>query len=235
MARSAPSDPDLRQTLLDRLNTAVVGDCLDKLGYHHQFLAPGLSPLSPSRNKLVGRAFTVNQETRPTPTNRPGPDDKPFGLLFEALDDLKEGEVYLATEGPGPGEVSPPYALFGGLMATRARHLKAAGAVLDGYVRDSEEIERLGFTVFSRGLYAQDQGARGRVTAYRCEVKIGEVVVRPGDLVFADCEGVVVIPTAVEEEVVARALEKVGTEGQVESAIKKGMGAAEAYRRFGVF
>jgi regulator of RNase E activity RraA len=119
-------------------------------------------------------------------------------------------------------------------MSTRAQHLKAAGAVLDGFVRDSNEIEGLGFTVFSRGTYAQDQGPRGKVIDWRCPIEIEGIRIMPGDLLFGDREGVLVIPRAVEEEAVNRALEKVRTENQVAVAIRKGMSTVEAFATFGV-
>jgi len=119
-------------------------------------------------------------------------------------------------------------------MSTRAQHLKAAGAIVDGYLRDSREIEHLGFNVFSRGLYAQDQGVRGKVIDYRCPIRIGEVTITPGDLVFADIEGVLIIPKAAEAEAIQRALEKVRTENKVAIAIRGGMSACEAFAKFGV-
>ena len=192
MASGASTEADLRQTLSEKLTTAVMGDVLDRMGRHHQFLPHGIAPLQPGTS-LVGRAFPVWQEDHPEPTNKP--EGKPFGRLFEALDDLKEGEVYVAS-----GDAAMKYALFGGLMSTRAKQLKAAGAVLDGYVRDAGEIRALDFPIFSRGLYAQDQGARGQVTKYRVPIQIGKVEVRPGDIIFADAEGVLVIPRDVEQE-----------------------------------
>lgn len=119
-------------------------------------------------------------------------------------------------------------------MSTRAQHLKAAGAVLNGYVRDADEIESLGFTVFSRGLYAQDQGVRGKVIDYRCPIEIGDVRIRPGDLVFGDREGVLVIPREAEDEAIRRAREKASTENKVAEAIKNGMSACEAFKTYGV-
>ena len=144
------------------LFTAVVGDVLDQLGYQHQFLPPGIMPLDLG-HVLVGRAMPVLEaDVYASQSGSAGPlADKPFGLLFEALDDLREGEIYIATG------ASLRYALWGGLMTTRALHLKAAGAVLDGYVRDTAEIGKLGFPVFSRGRYAQDQGPRGKVIDWR--------------------------------------------------------------------
>ena len=212
------------------LFTAVVGDILDVMGYRRQFLPAGLSPLTPG-TRIAGRAMPVLEadvfgtglESSAGPLAH-----KPFGLMLEALDDLKEGEIYIATG------ASLNYAIWGGLMSTRATHLKAAGAVLDGYVRDVGEILALGFPVFCRGVYAQDQGPRGKVIDYRTTIEIGGVIISPGDLVYGDDEGVLIIPTSIVDKVVTQALEKVRTENQVASAIKNGMSATEAFSTFGV-
>ncbi|WP_217352097.1 MULTISPECIES: hypothetical protein [unclassified Ruegeria] len=94
-------------------------------------------------------------------------------------------------------------------------------------------LER-GFPVFSRGSFAQDQGVRGKVLDYRVKMQIGATVVAPGDLIFADDEGVLVIPAEVEQEAVEKALEKVATENKVAIAIKEGMSTVEAFEKFGV-
>jgi 4-hydroxy-4-methyl-2-oxoglutarate aldolase len=224
------SDKELFDILRDELFTAVTGDVLDVMGHRRQFLPAGISPLRPEM-KLVGRAMPVLEAdifSDGAPAAKGPLANKPFGLMMEALDDLKEGEIYIASGS------SFRYALWGGLMSTRATHLKAAGAVLDGYVRDSAEIENLGFTVFSRGLYAQDQGVRGKVIDFRCAIEIEGIRVEPGDLLFGDREGVLVIPKAAEQEAVERALDKVRTENKVATAIKSGMGAVEAFETFGV-
>ncbi len=216
----------------ERLFTAVVGDVLDRLGRQHQFLPAGLSPLQPAM-RVVGRAMPVLEADVIEPTNgQPGSRGplagKPFGLMLEALDDLKPGEIYIATGG------SLRYAMWGGLMTTRARYLQAAGAILDGYIRDADEIEQMDLPVFSRGLYAQDQGPRGQVIDYRCPIEIGGVRIEPGDLLFGDREGILVIPRDCEDAALAAALDKVSTESQVAIAIRNGMSACEALRRFGV-
>lgn len=223
------TDNELFELIRAELFTAVVGDVLDTLGYQHQFLPPGIMPLD-KRMRVVGRAMTVLEaDVFSASQNSVGPlAQKPFGLLFEALDDLKEGEIYIATGS------SLRYALWGGLMSTRAIHLKAAGAVLDGYVRDANEIEALGFTVFCRGTYAQDQGPRGKVIDYRTPIEIEGIRIETGDLLFGDREGVLVIPRAVEQEAVSRALEKVRTENKVAAAIRDGMSTGEAFDTFGV-
>lgn len=230
MPPSTKDDQTLFATIRDNLSTAVVGDVLDTLGHRHQFLPPGISPLDPSA-KLIGRAMPVQEADSLSDGSSQGPlATKPFGLMMEALDSLQEGEIYIATCGREPGA----YALWGGLMSTRAQHCKAAGAILDGYVRDASEIEALGFTAFCRGLYAQDQGVRGKVVDYRCPIEIGGVEIQPGDLVFGDREGVLVVPKRVEQEAIEKALQKARTESEVAVAIKGGMSAAEAFKTYGV-
>jgi regulator of RNase E activity RraA len=223
------NDSTLFQQIRDELFVAAMGDVLDTMGYQHQFLPAGIAPLEKSM-RIVGRAMPVLEaDVINDGQKSAGPlSGKPFGLMLEALDDLKPGEIYIATG------ASLRYALWGGLMSTRAQHLKAAGAILDGYVRDANEIEHLGFTVFCRGTYAQDQGVRGQVIDYRCSIEIEGVRIAPGDLLFGDREGVLVIPRAVEAEAVQKALEKVRTENKVADAIRNGMSACEALATFGV-
>ena len=220
-------DDTLFARLRGELNTAVLGDVLDAMGHQRQFLPAGIAPLQ-ADSKIAGRAMPV-LEADVFATEGRGPlSAKPFGLMLEALDDLKPNEVYVASG------ASLRYALWGGLMSTRATHLRAAGAVLDGYVRDAGEITALGFPVFSRGLYAQDQGPRGKVIDFRCAIALDGVRIAPGDLLFGDREGVLVIPRAAEIEAVARATEKVRGESEVARAIRAGMSACDAFARFGI-
>jgi 4-hydroxy-4-methyl-2-oxoglutarate aldolase len=224
------SEEELYGLLKRELFTAVVGDVLDQMGFRRQFLPFGIAPLRPDM-KLAGRAMTVLEADieQDHSAGTPGPlADNPFGLMFRALDDLKPGEVYIAHV------PSLSYATWGGLMSTRAMHHKAAGAVLEGCVRDANEIERLGFPVFCRGLYAQDQRGRGKVVDFRCAIEIGGVRIVPGSLVFADCEGVLIIPQEAEREAVERGLEKVRTENKVAEAIRAGMSTADAFDKFAV-
>ncbi len=230
MSATTRDDPELFKLLKTELFTAVIGDVLDVMGLRRQFLPAGIAPLQPDM-KIAGRAMPVLEadifdDGRPTSA---GPlARKPFGLMLEALDDLKPGEVYIASGS------SMRYALWGGLMSTRALHLKAAGAVLNGFVRDAGEIERLGFPAFCRGVYAQDQGVRGKVMDFRSAIEMDGVRIEPGDLIFGDREGVLVIPRAAEEEAINRALEKSRTEDRVAVAIRGGMSACEALATFGV-
>lgn len=222
-------DAELFAAIRSQLFTAVVGDVLDAMGHRNQFLPQAIGPLDRA-TVLVGRAMpVVEADVHDSIGTGEGPlSRKPFGIMFEALDSLMPGEIYIATG------ASLNYALWGGLMSTRALHLRAAGAILDGFVRDARDIDTLGFPVFCRGLYAQDQGMRGKVIDYRTPISVGGARVAPGDLLFGDREGVLVIPRAVEAEVVAAALEKVRTENKVAQAIRAGMSTREAFDRFGV-
>jgi regulator of RNase E activity RraA len=223
-------DAELFALMRAKLFPAVIGDILDTMGLLHQFLPAHIRPLRPEM-VIVGRAMPVLESNAfaASETAGLGPlSRQPFGLLFQALDDLREHEVYLATG------CTPAFALWGGLMTTRARHLKAAGAVLDGYHRDTPEVLASGMPVFSMGGYAQDQGARGKVVDWRVPVELGGVRVQPGDIVFGDVDGVLVIPKAAEEEAIRRALEKVSAENTVRQAIERGMSTQEAFKTYGV-
>jgi regulator of RNase E activity RraA len=224
------TDDELFALARRELFTAVVGDVMDRLGLLRQFLPPELQPLRDDM-VVIGRAMPVLEadvfeESREAAGNPVMA--KPFGLMLEALDDLKPGEVYVCTGG------SPRYALWGELMSTRAIRLGAAGAVVDGYSRDTRGVLALDFPTFSRGRYAQDQGPRGKVIDFRCTIEIQGVSVRPGDVVFGDLDGVCVVPGAAVEETFVRAVEKVRGEKLVREALERGMGAAEAFEKFGV-
>jgi 4-hydroxy-4-methyl-2-oxoglutarate aldolase len=233
-------DLELFDLMRRQLFSAVIGDVLDTLGFRHQFLPPEIRPLHDDM-LVVGRAMPVLEadffvETAAMGGEAPSAaaadgrelSRKPFGLMFEALDDLKPGEVYLASGG------SPRYALWGELMSTRALHLHAAGAVLNGYSRDTRGILRLGFPTFSWGRYAQDQGVRGKVVDYRVPLEVGGVRVAPGDIVFGDLDGVVIVPKDAASEAISRALDKVQRENKVRTAIEAGMSTREAFDTYGV-
>ena len=224
------TDVELFQLCREELFTAVVGDVMDQLGYLQQFLPPEIQPLREDMT-VVGRAMTVLEADD---QGGEGPDrsnaamNQPFGLMLKALDDLRPGDVYICSGS------SPTYALWGELMSTAACNRGAVGAVVNGYSRDTRGIFKLGFSTFSTGRYAQDQRARGKVVDLRCSLRVGDVLVNSGDLVFGDIDGVCVVPQSIEEEVVRLALEKARGEREVFTAIKGGMGAQEAWNRYGI-
>ena len=223
------NDNELFSLLETKLFPAVVGDVLDKMGYLHQFLPAEIQPLD-ERMVLAGRAMPVLEADiydLDKETNNPLA-GKPFGLMLEALDTLKPGDIYVAAGG------SLNYAMWGALMSTRAKTLGAKGALVNGYIRDSKDIKSLDFPAFGRGKYAQDQGPRGQVIDYDVTVEIAGIRIEPGALLFGDCEGVLVIPMEAEKEIISRSLEKAAMENTVETAIKNGMSAVDAFKTYGV-
>lgn len=222
------NDDELFAIMKETLYSAVVGDILDKMGYLHQFLPQRIVPMR-SDFVVAGRAMPVLEtDVQSTYGNRNRLLDKNFGLMLEALDDLKKNEVYLCTG------ASPVYALVGEIMCTRMKYLGAAGAVVNGFHRDTKGILALDFPCFSMGAYAQDQAPRGKVIDFRVPVEIGGVRVEPGDIVMGDMDGVVIVPKKIEREVIELAYEKATGEKGVAKAIQNGMAAAEAFRRYGI-
>jgi 4-hydroxy-4-methyl-2-oxoglutarate aldolase len=226
VAKSKPSrawrnDDELFSLVRGNLYTPVVGDILDALGRYHQFLP---QPIQPMREAMIvaGRAMPVLM------IDVHGPQAKPFGLLTEALDDLQAGEIYVAAGG------NMRCAYWGELLTAAARTRGAVGAVIDGFHRDTPKVLEQNWPVFSRGRFAQDSSVRTKVIDFRCPIEIGGVWVEPGDLVFGDLDGVVIVPRAIEDEVISRALEKASQEKVVRKAIEGGMAATAAFKRFGV-
>jgi regulator of RNase E activity RraA len=212
------------------LFSAVIGDVMDKLGLQHQFLPPALTPLDRSM-VLCGRAMTVLEADvfdEVVEGSHNAVLARPFGLMLDALDDLKFNEVYICTG------ASPRYALWGELMSVRAMKCGAAGAVVDGYSRDTRGILELGFPTFSHGSYAQDQGPRGKVLDFRTPLVVGDVRINSGDIIFGDLDGVCVVPQADENEILTRALEKARMEKVVRKALEDGLPARSAFERYGV-
>ena len=119
-------------------------------------------------------------------------------------------------------------------MTTTAKYRGGVGAIIDGYHRDTRQIKEIDWPVFSLGGYAQDSSVRTQVIDYRCSIEIGNVVINNRDLVVADEDGVIIIPKELEEKVIQEALEKVKGENLFVNAIKIGMTATEAFKKFGV-
>jgi len=224
------NDNELFTIAKQELFTALVGDVLDKLGYFHQFLPPGVKPVN-SDMIVLGRAMPVLEadvfgeivENTNNPLMK-----KPFGILFEALDDLKGNEVYICSGS------SPNYALWGGLMSIRAMKLQAAGAVVNGFSRDTNEILRLNFPVFSDGTYAQDQGPRGKVVDFRIPIEWKGIRINPGDIVFGDRDGIIIIPKEIEKEVFLGAFAKARSEKLVAEALRNGESAVATFNKYGI-
>jgi regulator of RNase E activity RraA len=182
---------------------------------------PECRPLS-SKMVVCGRAMTVFE------TDISEPVDPPFGLMLEALDSMQADEVYIAAGS------SPRYALWGELMSTAARARGAAGAVLAGYTRDTNGIVEMNFPVFCYGSYAQDQRGRGQVVDFRVPLEINGITIQPGDIIFGDIDGVLVLPREIEHIVVPEALERVKKEKTARKLLLNGASAETVFCETGV-
>lgn len=119
-------------------------------------------------------------------------------------------------------------------MSIRARKLGSGGAVLDGYVRDTKAILKMGFPVFCYGSYGQDSAPRYKVVDYRVPIEIGAVRLRPGDFLFGDIDGMCVIPVEAAVEAFTKALEKTRGEKRVRKALEAGTSAVAAFKKHGI-
>lgn len=213
------NDQQLFELFKMELYTPVVGDILDEMGFYHQFLPQPIKPIR-LEDKIIGRAMPVLM------IDVYGPQKQPFGKLTEALDQLNNGEIYLASG----GEMRCAY--WGEILTATAKKRGAAGAVINGFYRDTAGVMEQKWPVFSRGRYAQDSAVRTQVVDYRCDIQIGEVWVKPGSLIFGDMDGVLVIPQEHEAEVIARSLEKARGEKQVRKEIENGLSSTDAFKKY---
>jgi regulator of RNase E activity RraA len=221
-----PGDAQLFAFMTEQLYVAAVSDILDSLGFRHQVMHRRLRPLLPDiRNcGFAGRARTV----RWVEVDEVIPRDQ-FALEIEVMDSLQPGDVIVhSTDYAGTN------APFGELMSTVAKRNGAVGCICDSQVRDCVKIIELGFPVYYAGIQALDSVGRAKVIGYDEPVRCGEVVVRPGELIFADFDGIVVIPPEVEDDVVQLAKERVGSESLTRADLMKGDTLRTVYERYGV-
>jgi len=219
-----PNDDTRFAWVRQHLYVPAVCDILDRLGHRQQAMHQRLRPLDPANCTVVGRARTFRwMETDYVV------EDDPYGLEIEAMDSLKPGDVAVhSTDHAGTN------APWGELMSTVAKRNGAAGCICDSQIRDCQKIVQIGFPVFYRGIRPLDSMGRGRVMAYDVPVQCGEVLVHPGELVFADFDGVVVVPRAVEDEVLRLAEEKVGKENDSRRELLRGRTLRDVYNQYRV-
>jgi 4-hydroxy-4-methyl-2-oxoglutarate aldolase len=215
----------LDPSALSALNAAVLSDTLDSLGLMQQAMKPFMRPLDDTL-QLIGRARTGLY--MPVYAQRAG--ENPYEVEIALVDDLKPGDVVvLACNGP-TDRIAP----WGELLSTASMARGAAGCITDGLVRDVAQIRAMRFAVFCGGIGPLDTKGRARMVERDVPVQCAGVSVRPGDLVFGDVDGVVVIPREVEHDVVQRALDKVSGENQSRDALRRGEKLADVFRRLGI-
>lgn len=219
------NDTEIFDFVRRNLYVAAVCDILDGLNYRDQAMDARLRPLLPDIRKcgFVGRARTLRW------MEMDYIDDDPYGMEIAAIDSLKPGDVVVhSTDHAGTN------APWGELMSTLAKRNGAVGCVCDSQIRDCVRIIDMGFPVYYAGIRAVDSMGRGKVVAIDVPVRCGGVLVHPKDLVFADFDGVVVIPQCIEQEVMAKAQEKVQKENLSRRDLLNGKTLKEVFNTYGV-
>ena len=217
--------PDILTTYAphkDLLYSAVLADVLDGLGHRTGVLPAGLRPLRPEW-KLFGRAVTLS--CVPVAAEP----EQPFAVELACIDALRPGDVLVAGTHGDRGS-----ALWGELLSTAARAHGATGAVIDGMTRDAAKILAMDFPVFAAGLCPLDSKGRLDGLSHGQPIRIGDCVVHPGDWVFGDIDGVVVVPAGLADVAFPRALEKVTGENRVREELARGRSVREVFAEYGI-
>jgi regulator of RNase E activity RraA len=215
--------PDFLETYAPQahlLFSAVLADILDQLGHRNSALPPDIRPLKPGW-KIFGRAATLSAvPVAQLPA-------RPYAVELECIDALHGGEVLVATTNGDRGS-----ALWGELLSTACRARGVTGVVLDGLTRDAAKITDMDYPVFAAGFSPLDSLGRIDGLTYNLPIIIGRCVVKPGDYVFADIDGVVVVPANLADQTFPRALEKVTGENRVRDELARGRSIREVFAEY---
>jgi 4-hydroxy-4-methyl-2-oxoglutarate aldolase len=206
---------------IETFNPSAVSDILHSRGIHNHVMRTEIQALRPGV-RLAGIARTLS--SRPLTKAREA--GREYELLFGAIDGLSAGEILVTDE--------MSCCVWGELCSEAAMRRGGNGAMIDGYTRDSADIVKTGFPIFCRGRHMSDLLYHRTITALNEPVVCGVVAVHPGDLILGAENGALAVPAAVIEEVVTEAYDKSLKENAVRAALREGMSAGEAYRRFGV-
>src|SRR5688572_11134261 len=206
----------------DLLYSAVLADVLDGLGHRTSALPPEVRPLQPEWT-VFGRAATLSAVAVAAEPK------KPYAVELECIDLLRPGDVLVATTHGDRGS-----ALWGELLSTASRARGAVGVVLDGLTRDAAKIVAMDFPVFATGFCPLDSKGRLDAIHHGQPIREGDCVVRPGDWVFGDIDGVVVVPAELAEAAFPRALDKVKGENRVREELARGRSVREVFAEYGI-
>jgi 4-hydroxy-4-methyl-2-oxoglutarate aldolase len=206
------------------LFASVLSDCLDAVGVMDQALPPRIRPLDEA-SVMVGRARTA--QFMEVDHHEPG--TNPYELEIALIDSLARDEIPVFACS-NPTRVAP----WGELLSTAAQVRGAAGALMDGCTRDIKAIRQIGFPVFHGGIAPLDSKGRGRVMALDVPMRCAGVKVVPGDLIFGDADGVVVIPQAIEETVLALAFDKIKGEKRTLDDLRAGKKLGDVFAKYGI-
>lgn len=208
---------------LERCYTGVVHDVMRGMGLKDFTLPPELRPLFPER-RLAGPAFTIDGKV-----DRGADPHETLLAWTGLLSKARAGHVWVSQ--PNDRVV----AHMGELSAETLKNKGVLGCVADGFVRDVDFLVEMGFQTWSRGFTPRDIVGYWLPRAVEVDVRIGDVVIAPGDYLLGDRDGMIRVPRAIVEDVLAQAESAIGTENKVRTAILAGVDPQEAYLKFGKF
>lgn len=204
------------------LNTAIISDVFDEFQIEGMLSSDFFPNFETA--KIMGRAKTILVDKRQ--------ENQPINGIYNGLkifDTVNEDDVIIIKNQLGH------LAYWGDLNTTLALRAKASGTIVDGVTRDNIRTKQLGYPVFAKGRYAKDIKNHGTINFLNSEVEIDGINIRPGDIIFADIDGIAVIPKENDEKVISRAIEVASKEKAIISDIIKGVNANELVRRYGFF
>jgi len=204
-----------------RLYTGAIADMLDKRGLRNQVLPNSITALTQA-NRVAGPAFTGQGYPCASTAN----DDTHTRL--EMLDSIQPGTVSLWACG---GSVDCAH--WGEIMSTAARERGCTGAVVDGGVRDVDFVNAMQYPVFAKFKCSASSVGRWDIKHYQVPIRIGATVILPGDFIFGDIDGVVVIPKDLTEEILVAAEQIFERESNMRSELRAGSSVKAAYEKYG--
>lgn len=217
------SETELFDFMEQNFYAAALSDVMDEMGVRNQAIDPGLGirPLHPDF-VTAGRVYTLVNALNQR-------EDNPYELAIKGVDQLQKDSVIVATSidliNTG---------IMGELTATAMRARKSRGAVIDGFTRDGRKLLSMNFPTFARGMSPIDTTGRVRVVDIGCAVTIGGIIINPGEIIFADYDGIMVIPKTIEKEVIDKTIQRVNEENLVRNHLAAGGTMAEAWEKYHV-
>src|SRR3979409_96829 len=200
---------------LRELPTATISDALDRLGIVGQCL--GIAPLVP-KFKLSGRAFTLRY--RPT-----GLVER--GNVGDYIDDVPPGDI-VVLDNAGRLDCT----VWGDILTAVSNRRGIGGTVIHGVCRDVQRRLDLNYPIFSRGRYMRTGKDRVEVESMQAPISLGEIQVRPGDILIGDADGILVIPRETESRIFDTAREIEVAEQGIEAETAKGLRLDDARKAF---
>ena len=210
-------------TRLAKCYSGIIHDVMRAMGHRNFTLPPELRPLFPG-TVMAGPVFTIDGKADP----KADPHETLLawtGLLSKA----KPDHIWACT--PNTMDV----ALMGELSAETLQKKGVLGCIIDGGIRDVEFLLAMKFQSWSRFFTPRDIVGFWLPAGFDVDIKIGDVIVHPGDYAIGDRDGCVIIPSAIVEDVLDKAEKSITTENKVRTAILRGMDPQAAYLKFGKF